>query len=161
MRDKSVSELLDNPIRNIHDLLNTPFKDIIPELKWRYSNHKFIKPIINLWWKLQWRFNSKHKYNIIDLKLPLGYYDPCHRIKVAILEVTKKYVDDNLKWNIINWNTDDEHKAAWRAFVSARDWYTAAKLREKYDRLYDVEGDEDANKHCMEVLKHLDFMWYA
>ena len=99
------------------------FYETLPDLWddiWRYGIHRFFH---NLKWKILHRYYPRHQYHIVRTRLEPGYYDPDTQIFEATFALLCEYVEKNIKWQTINWESDEPHSEAWKEMNELVHWY--------------------------------------
>lgn len=147
-----------------------------------------IRQIRDGFWALQHRFNPRHRYNVIYLKLKPGYYDPDTRLKHAIFEEVVHYVETaQIEWSaderhvalkqdldsIVYWWKHGRQKAIDREEQLLSDWYEAAYggnpkalPKEEIDRIFaahhkaEMDVLETDRRYMKVAIDHLDNLWY-
>lgn len=126
----------------------------------------------DIWWGLKWRIVPRHKYNRLHTGLPPGYYDPCYSIPRAIFVATEKFVEGTR--DTVDWEDEVGHSQAWKTFTEAAEWFKQNKKildeggiperlesetwEENWKR--ELAWTEEKNQHLMNIMKHIDYMWY-
>lgn len=87
---------------------------------WKYGIHRFFK---NIKWKILHRYHPKYKYHIVRTRLEPGYYDPDTQMFEAVFGLLCDYVENNTKWEVINWESDEQHSQAWKEMNDLVYWY--------------------------------------
>lgn len=87
---------------------------------WKYGIVRFFKNI--KWWSLH-RFHPRYRYHVVKTNLKPGYYDPDTLIFETTFKLLTDYVEDNEKWDAIDWEGDEGHSAAWNEMKELVHWY--------------------------------------
>jgi len=87
---------------------------------WHYGIAKFFK---NIKWAILHRFHPRHQYNIVRTRLKPGYYDPDTQMFEAVFGLLCDYVENNIKWDVINWEGDEPRAKAWKEMNELVHWY--------------------------------------
>jgi hypothetical protein len=99
----------------LHETIPDKWSDV-----WEYGSQRYFR---NLKWKILHRFHPKHRYHVVDTGLEPGYYDPCTQIFASNFQLLCDFVDNNVKWDRIDWEGDEAHVAAWKEMNELVHWY--------------------------------------
>ena len=105
------------PVRYfIHESIPDIWSDV-----WEYGVVRFFH---NLKWNILHRFHPKHRYHMVPTGLKPGYYDPDTLIFNATFTLLTEFVENNIKWDRVDWEGDDEgHRKAWAEMNDLVHWY--------------------------------------
>jgi len=128
-----------------------------PTLWWRFTHFpsRLWSGFTDFIWALRHRFQPRHRYNMLRTGFPPGYYDPHMRIPAAMFELVCDFVD--YTESVVNWNYDEEHRAAWKAYTAAaKSWRHGARDQLWHEgRVSQIDIDR-----LKAVLDNLDKLWY-
>jgi|SRR5438552_1256554 len=145
-------------IKTAHPYRNWLHNTLMPWFS--YTGTRYFK---DPYWKLQHRFNPKHRYHMINTGLRPGYADPDIRLLWGIMNMVEEYVD--YVGDKVDWNADPSHAYAWKVQTEAVEWWKRYKELYKTDFAnlgHDGEQrlEEEADDHLAHLMRVRRYMWY-
>ncbi len=130
------------------------------------------------YWALQHRFNPKHRYHIVNTKLPPGYHEVETRMFYAMFQLFAEFMEFQLKTPHVVWEYDksafedwmieddlegvekeiESRNKMWKEMNDLYTWWTVTypKLEKDFDESsFTIEAEEEFEKEVEEMMIRL------
>lgn len=138
----------------------------------------YFRPLHNVYWKLQHRFNPKHRYHIVNTKLPPGFHEVETLMFYAMFQLFAGFMEHQLKNPHVVWQYDksvfedwmieddpegvekeiESRNKTWKEMNDLYTWWTVTypKLEKDFDEnVFTIEKEEEFEKEVEEMMIRL------
>lgn len=100
--------------------------------------YKFLRRFLRRFDLFHWiGYRTWKKFHVLKLRyLKPGYYDADTRLIHAMFEILCQFMENEKPEEIVNWDSDPEHKHAWKEMNELYKWWKKRQDREKYNPLF-------------------------